>query len=309
MKRTSKIISVLLALLFTASLVTVCFAAEPISVGSECNLTLKYIEEGVEFSLYRVADISADYKLTPAGAYADEKYAFSYELADTDSWRILAETLAAYTARDSIAPLQTKITDVNGIIVFDTVKTGLYLVIGERHMIESSRYTPKPTLITAPGKGVEDEWLYEYMFEPKYEVEDTIPETITRRVHKVWDDTNASVERPTEVQVELLRDGEIFDTVTLNSENGWSHQWDSLDNSYLWQITEKVIPAVYTVTIDREGVTFVVKNTFDEARVPPAPPTPDLPQTGMLWWPIPLLACGGLLLFCLGLFLKRRQSN
>lgn len=41
----------------------------------------------------------------------------------------------------------------------------------------------------------------------------------------------------------------------------------------------------------------------------PKPDDPDLPLTGQLWWPVPLLACGGLLLFTVGLVLKRRPED
>lgn len=34
-----------------------------------------------------------------------------------------------------------------------------------------------------------------------------------------------------------------------------------------------------------------------------------LPQTGMLWWPVPALVCGGLLLIVAGLVVRRRQGD
>ncbi len=38
---------------------------------------------------------------------------------------------------------------------------------------------------------------------------------------------------------------------------------------------------------------------------PTPPPPPDLPQTGQLWWPVPLLTCGGLLLVSVGFLMNR----
>ncbi|MBP0974036.1 MAG: LPXTG cell wall anchor domain-containing protein [Oscillospiraceae bacterium] len=35
----------------------------------------------------------------------------------------------------------------------------------------------------------------------------------------------------------------------------------------------------------------------------------DLPQTGQLWWPVPVLAGGGLLLFGAGLYLRKKKGS
>ncbi|KIR03186.1 hypothetical protein P261_02001 [Lachnospiraceae bacterium TWA4] len=41
---------------------------------------------------------------------------------------------------------------------------------------------------------------------------------------------------------------------------------------------------------------------------PPKPPS-RLPQTGLLWWPVPILACAGLVLFMIGWIIKRRGTD
>ena len=41
---------------------------------------------------------------------------------------------------------------------------------------------------------------------------------------------------------------------------------------------------------------------------PGEPGEPDLPQTGVLWWPVPVLACAGLFLFLIG-WGKRRHER
>ena len=65
----------------------------------------------------------------------------------------------------------------------------------------------------------------------------------------------------------------------------------------------------------QEGTTFVVTNTYDEGTPenpeqpenPDQPGNPTLPQTGQLWWPVPVLVAGGLLLIVIGLL--RRRGN
>ncbi len=45
-----------------------------------------------------------------------------------------------------------------------------------------------------------------------------------------------------------------------------------------------------------------------EPSTDPTKPEQNLPQTGQLWWPVPVLACGGLLLFAIGMALNRRRE-
>ena len=86
-------------------------------------------------------------------------------------------------------------------------------------------------------------------------------------------------------------------------------------------MAESAVPG-YTVAITEEGVTFRVENTYrpeepDNPDIPDEPPPlgpgdqpnePTLPQTGALWWPVPLLAAAGLLLLTVGLLLRRRED-
>lgn len=42
---------------------------------------------------------------------------------------------------------------------------------------------------------------------------------------------------------------------------------------------------------------------------PPKPGKPTLPQTGQLWWPVPVLTAAGLLLVIAGLLRRRGAEN
>ena len=55
---------------------------------------------GVTFRLYRVADLSETGKYTLSGAFAD--YPVTLEGLTASGWRALAQTLAAYVARDGL---------------------------------------------------------------------------------------------------------------------------------------------------------------------------------------------------------------
>ena len=92
-----------------------------------------------------------------------------------------------------------------------------------------------------------------------------------------------------------------------------------MDDRYTWTIVEKELGG-YTVEVTREGITFVVTNTYDEkdettARTPSTPDEPDtpakqtLPQTGQLWWPVPVLIAAGLLFVVIGLVRRRGTKD
>ena len=95
-------------------------------------------------------------------------------------------------------------------------------------------------------------------------------------------------ENAVDAALELLKNGAVYDTVKLSEENSWRYGWTDLpamENGQPvdWQVTE-LTPEGYTVTVSREGETFLVTNT---GHGPQNPGEPTLPQTGSLWWPVP----------------------
>lgn len=174
------------------------------------------------------------------------------------------------------------------------------------------------------------------------------PATVQYHVLKVWEDEGDAAEaRPGSVTVDLLRDSAVYDTVTLSPDNNWRHDWTGLDADATWQVAEREVED-YTVSVSQSGITFVITNTYkkppedppeeedlEEWKVPLAnldpedpedpkdpedpgeweelpdddPPLAELPQTGQLWWPVPLMAMGGLLLTCVGIVRRRRWSG
>ena len=80
-----------------------------------------------------------------------------------------------------------------------------------------------------------------------------------------------------------------------------------------WRVTEQPVDR-YTVSVTQEGITFVVTNTGGQpgSDVPP-PPNPGtgtkLPQTGLLWWPVPVLAVAGLAFLALGAAFRKKKDH
>lgn len=89
-------------------------------------------------------------------------------------------------------------------------------------------------------------------------------------VHKVWDD-NGCPDRPQSVEVDLLRDGEVAETVTLTAENQWSYTWENLDDRYTWMVAEAV-PAGYEASYHWEDNRVFITNHRDYTPPEPADP-------------------------------------
>lgn len=304
-----KLVPALALLLLLSCFGTMAFAYEAIDADRQASLTVSFAQEdnsfaGAKFRIYRVASVSASTEFTLTGDFAN--YPVKVNGLDSSGWRALAQTLEGYVARDGLSPLREEQTGADGKALFDQLDTGLYLVIGDRYQQDGYTYTPESFLICLPTLDEEtDTWIYDAAATCKYDCTSQPPEggnTVSRKVLKVWKDSDNKEKRPDEITVQLLCDGQIYDTVALSDSNNWKYTWDGLDDSHRWQVVEYETPEGYTVSVDQQGITFVMTNsqTEDVPDKPQKPDTPTLPQTGMLWWPVPVLAAAGLFLFLLG---------
>ncbi len=327
MKLYKKLSMVLLSLL----MITMLFPLTVFSGGSfdldrDVSLSITYQDDGralvgADIDIYLVATIDEYVELTPTESFRQ----FNVDLRGetSEAWKTLASTLEGFVLRDNITPTDSGKTDAKGLLAFPTdekkLAPGLYLVLGDRHLQDGYRYDTVPFMVMLPSQERETgKWIYDVTASIKYESDEfTVPETITLKVLKIWKDKNFEEERPKEVTVQLLRDGDVFDTVVLNDGNNWRYTWIDLDDRYRWTVVEKELEG-YTVAVDREGATFVVTNIITKvlpAEDEPEPTSPDsnkpdnLPKTGQLWWPVPLLLCAGLLLIVIGLIRRRCDVN
>ena len=174
---------------------------------------------------------------------------------------------------------------------------------------------------------------YGFTFENKYEDDsnDNPPPgktTISRTVEKVWNDNN-NPDRPTSITVQLLRNGEVVETVTLSAANGWSYNWPELDVGYTWSVKEVNVAEGYTASVAKSGTTFIITNTYStpEENIPdenvptgsvepgepldeledPEIPLGDAPATGDTNNAAPFMAL--LLAAIAGLVITRRKIN
>ena len=325
-KRTLALLAAVLCLL-----TSVAQAAGSIDLTRKPTLTLtcrdgKTALSGAKFSIYRVADADETGELTVRSEF-DE---FDLDIREKNDrrWREMAQTLESYVLRRELTPADSGKTDKTGMLTFPTqgktLAAGLYLVIGERHTQGGNDYDAEPFFVLLPTQDLENnEWVYDVSANVKFG-KTPVPDdgdTVTRKVLKVWDDDGAEDSRPQEITVELLRNGKVYDTVKLSEKNNWRYTWLDLDADARWSVTEKTVSG-YTVSITREGITFVVTNTKKPDRTdtpdtpvkpsnpskPSSPAKTTLPQTGAVWWHVEALALSGLVFLILGALDRKTEA-
>lgn len=325
-KRTLVLLAAVLCLL-----TSVAQAAGSIDLTRKPTLTLtcrdgKTALSGAKFSIYRVADADETGELTVRSEF--DEFDLDIRGKNDRRWREMAQTLESYVLRRELTPADSGKTDKTGMLTFPTqgktLAAGLYLVIGERHTQGGNGYDAEPFFVLLPTQDLENnEWVYDVSANVKFG-KTPVPDdgdTVTRKVLKVWDDDGAEDSRPQEITVELLRNGKVYDTVKLSEKNNWRYTWLDLDADARWSVTEKTVSG-YTVSITREGITFVVTNTKKPDRTdtpdtpvkpsnpskPSSPAKPTLPQTGAVWWHVEALALSGLVFLILGALDRKTEA-
>ena len=325
-KRTLALLATVLCLL-----TSVAQAAGSIDLTRKPTLTLTYRDgktalSGAKFSIYRVADADETGELTVRSEF--DEFDLDIRGKNDRRWREMAQTLESYVLRREFTPTDSGKTDKTGMLTFPTqgktLAAGLYLVIGERHTQGGNDYDAEPFFALLPTQDLENnEWVYDVSANVKFG-KTPVPDdgdTVTRKVLKVWDDDGAEDSRPQEITVELLRNGKVYDTVKLSEKNNWRDTWLDLDADARWSVTEKTVSG-YTVSITREGITFVVTNTKKPDRTdtpdtpvkpsnpskPSSPAKPTLPQTGAVWWHVEALALSGLVFLILGALDRKTEA-
>lgn len=325
-KRTFALLAAVLCLL-----TSVAQAAGSIDLTRKPTLTLTYRDgktalSGAKFSIYRVADADETGEQTVRSEF--DEFDLDIRGKNDRRWREMAQTLESYVLRRELTPADSGKTDKTGMLTFPTqgktLAAGLYLVIGERHTQDGNDYDAEPFFVLLPTQDLENnEWVYDVSANVKFG-KTPVPDdgdTVTRKVLKVWDDDGAEDSRPQEITVELLRNGKVYDTVKLSEKNNWRYTWLDLDADARWSVTEKTVSG-YTVSITREGITFVVTNTKKSDRTdtpdtpvkpsnpskPSSPAKPTLPQTGAVWWHVEALALSGLVFLILGALDRKTEA-
>ncbi|MBQ9844104.1 MAG: Cna B-type domain-containing protein [Oscillospiraceae bacterium] len=277
------------------------FAAESVDLERACSLTLHYTQRdaalaGQEIALYRAGDVHENGTYALTLAYPVEIQGITSEA----EWQEAAATLSAYLTADAVAPHYTATTDETGTVSFTGLTPGLYLIRGLSAAVPEGKCVFADSFLFLP-RNESGSYTYDVDANPKHA--SFMPTGEEYSVLKLWKDAGAAAERPAEVQVDILKDGVLAESVTLSAANDWRYSW-SAPQGHSFTVVERNVPQGYTVTVTGNQTSFVITNT--------APPDTDNPQTGdsapiLLY--ILLLCLSGMALVILGIWALGRKNH
>jgi hypothetical protein len=286
------------------------FAAE-----RSCSLTLTCSVgggrvSGVVCSLYRVADLSGT-AFTPVPAF--ENAGIKVNGLTTDAkWQAAADSLAVYAAAgvNHIVPDRQEKSDGGGTIAFSGLTAGLYLAVFSTVTNGLTTYRFSADLLSLPQWDGSGTVRYDAEASPKGTSTEKTNTAAGLTVLKIWNDGGDQTLRPESISVTLFCDGNAYDETTLTGGNNWRYSWSGLPENHSWSVLENNVPEGYTVTYSSEGaILTIVNQSTTDIPEEPTPKSGRLPQTGMLWWPVPMLAIAGLFLFAAGWHRKNENTH
>ena len=316
MKKYKSLAALLLGFLLALTLFPIqALAAGSIDLNRDASLTIteKYGEtplSGVRFDLYLVSTVDETGELTPVSAF--EAYAAELDIRgqNDSAWQALAEKLERELLLGNLGrliPADFAVTGEEGRASFPSpgrkLTLGLYLVPGTRIEKEGYVYSTAPFFVLLPALNEQDNtWNYapEAMAKPGQS-----PVLADYEVIKIWRDDCHKDQRPQSITISLLCDGKVDKTITLPHNGAWKYTWHDLDTNHVWTVTEVKLPGYQEPEVQQVGNTFIVTNTCSKPGTPVEPGKPILPQTGQLWWPVPVLLAAGLLFVVIGLIRRR----
>ncbi len=291
MKRCKRMIPAVLAVLILSILPVGAMAAEPLTLRLGLHWEGAPIP-GAQVRLHQICALEENGDLRLLDDYGQFPDIAALPGKPASVCRAWARNVEQYLSNHpEILPQDSCLTDDTGWAKFPAetgeLQKGLYLVRGISREWEGNLYTTDPFFVMLPQKG-QDGWEYQVTAETKPEQSGQL---LSLRVIKQWKDRGQENLRPSQIQVTLFCNDQPYDTVTLPRNGKWVYQWAGLDARKNWSVVEVPV-AGYESQVYKEGSTFYIINT--PLRWPQGP---GLPQTGQLWWPVPvLLAAGALLL-------------
>lgn len=303
--------------------------------------------QGAVYGLYRVADISADVKFTLLKGYEDAKMSVDINDFTASNWRIIATTLNGYVAHKGISPDYAAETGADGVASFGNIPCGLYLVKGMPILSGSEYIIPTPFIISLPS-GSDREWNYDVSMNAKYTTRPESENIHVEVLKVWRDETNhqrppqvvVNLYNGTEFydSVELNK-GNNWKFSWKNLPMGdWSVYEQNIPAGYLVSIEQQVYryvvansdspheePSTETTlpddttspddtttpdgTTSPDGTTEPSEGTTaPEGTTEPPDGPPELPNTGQLWWPVPVLSFAGLMFVLFG-FVSRKGED
>lgn len=239
---------------------------------------------GAELSLYYVASVELNSNNNLSYTFTNTFEDCGCALDDP----ALSVKLDAFVAEHAVSAVKLA-TDRYGKANFTNVSLGLYFV---KQTGASAGYARSTSFLVAVPQQNASGYVYDVTAAPKTDVVRLADIT----VRKVWN-TGAASQAANSVTVQLLRNGSVVETATLNEQNHWQITYPNMPQSDLYSIVEVNVPKGFTATYSQSGYVFTVTNTAS------------LAQTGQLVWPIPVLAMAGLFLIVVGSIVLRKTRK
>lgn len=257
----------ILVLLLSAVFTFVSYATEPVR-NTIVSIVVEHNEipiEGIEYSVYKIAEPDSKGKYIISDDFRNAN--ISLENMSAETLRLLGNTLKGYIAANGVKPEVTGITGTDGNIRFkEPLTPALYFILGSTIHYGNEYIIPTPLVVELPMKsGTDGEYYEEVRLVPKYSAEpdDELKEI---EVLKVWKLNGEKLEAQN-IEIELYKGPELFDSVTLSQDNNWQYLWENLKGAD-WSVYEKSSPVGFTVTVDIQGDRFVITNTSTEREEP-----------------------------------------
>ena len=230
-----------------------------------------------------------------------------FQLYQVSSGNKSAQDAYAEVLRSQKTPLATGQTNSQGNLRFQGLANGTYLLTGTPFRMQDELCEPEMILVTLPAKDVNGNPANIVILRPKFEIRDAQKE-MEYKVIVLWEDVPGAKNKvhPETAEVFLYRNGSVAQSLVLGTPENWQYTWTETDPSAIWAALE-TIPQGYTVRYERQGNTLIIINT-PIVKQHQNTTEDKLPQTGQLWWPVPILAMSGFVLLLLG-WLRRKESR
>lgn len=246
--------------------------------------------KGAEILLYKVADAKSE-NHNLVFEYIDELKSCDASLNDLET-KSKSEDIEK-CINENIKSLK-QITDINGTVKYNDLDLGLYLV-KQNNIVEG--FSKIDSFLVMIPQIVNNKWIYDIKSTPKTD----IIRVIDINVKKVWNtstsNTNDSIKLPRSIEVELLLNDKVIDTVKLSKDNNWSYTWENLAKSEEYTIKEINVPKGYTPSYQKDNNTFIVTNTST------------LVQTGQMLWIVMLLIITGITFIIISIIYDRKTNE
>lgn len=310
MKICKRLSALLFALLAAALLLPAgASAAGIIDLGHAHSLTVTAVYSdmpisGLRLDAYLIANVDQYGELSVIDRYEDYEEELDIRGKNDAAWQNMAQILAREILLDpDLKPSRSAVTNSDGVAVFTDIPMGLYLVPGSTIRKNGYVYSTSPFFVMLPEQDLSSNtWSYHVVANAKPGQE---PVRADFEVIKVWKDSCHKDQRPESITISLICDGVEKDTITLPYEGAWSYTWKNLDTNHQWTVEEEEETGYKKPDVQQEGYRFIVTNTCNKSTTSTGSGKPTLPQTGQLWWPVPVLIAAGLLFVVIGLVRRR----